>query len=237
MLPLNSGSLDRNNSGIYPKFITKILRILFQLLYNQFYWAYDLVADVVSLGLWQNWVFSVLSCLDSSPILELGPGPGHLQLEMMRKEYRTFGIDSSGNMAGKANRRLLDNNYLPGVVVGRAQQLPYDDQSFMHVVATFPSEYINDVKTLREIWRVLNTEGELTVLIGAWLTGGRWYEKLIAWIFRVTGQAPESDQHGNFEQGFYHLGEAAAIGFQVTTSIVDLDRSQVLILNAHKKIP
>ncbi|HSM22419.1 MAG TPA: methyltransferase domain-containing protein, partial [Rubrivivax sp.] len=46
---------------------------------------------------------------------------------------------------------------------GRAQQLPFDDQCFGSVVATFPAEYIIDPASLAEFQRVLKPGGRLIV--------------------------------------------------------------------------
>jgi len=215
-----------NRQGILPKilgviyqFIEYLLKIFFNLLYNQFAWAYDLVADLVSLRRWRNWMYCVLPYLESSPILELGHGPGHLQTKLNRLEKSTFGIDVSEKMVKIAAQRLQDNNYIPCLVVGRAHDLPYPDHTFKRVVATFPSEYINSRETLKEIWRVLDQSG------------------LAAWIFHVTGQAPDPIQPGISQQDFFQLSAAQEVGFQVTSHFIDLDSSRVMIIQANKSDP
>ena len=233
-----------NRQGILPKirgviyqFIEYLLKIFFNLLYNQFAWAYDLVADLVSLRRWRNWMYCVLPYLESSPILELGHGTGHLQTKLNRLEKSTFGIDVSEKMVKIAAQRLQDNNYISCLVVGRAQDLPYPDQTFKRVVATFPNEYINSRETLKEIWRVLDQSGELIILITAWITGDKFIEKLAAWIFNVTGQAPDPIQPGISQQDFFQLSAAQEVGFQVTSHFIDLDSSRVMIIQANKSDP
>src|SRR5262249_29890437 len=49
------------------------------------------------------------------------------------------------------------------------QRLPFDDASFDDVVSTFPTEYIADPKTIREIARVLRPGGRLIIVLGAGL--------------------------------------------------------------------
>ena len=235
---------QQNMHGYFPKiqgaiyqFIEYLLKIFLDLLYNQFAWAYDWVADLVSLRRWRNWVYSVLPYLESSPILELGHGPGHLQKKLNGLEYSTFGIDVSTKMVGIAGRRLRDDNYIPCLVVGRAQDLPYPDQTFKRVVATFPSEYINSRETLKEIWRVLDQSGELIILITAWITGDKFLEKIASWTFHVTGQAPDPIQPGISQQDFFQLSAAQEVGFQVTSHLLDLDSSRVMIIQARKFDP
>lgn len=223
--------------GALYHFIGYLLKIFFNLLYDKFAWTYDWVADLVSLRSWRIWVYCVLPYLESSPILELGHGPGHLQTKLKGLEKSTFGIDLSENMVRIAAQRLQENNYTPCLVVGRTQNLPYPDHTFKRVVATFPSEYINNRETLNEIWRVLDHSGELIILIAAWITGETWYEKLVAWLFRVTGQAPNTHQLEISQQDFFQLSTAHDVGFQVTSNFIDLDSSRVMIIQAVKFDP
>lgn len=230
------GFLPKIQGAIF-QIIGYLLKLFFNLLYNQLAWAYDWVADLVSLRRWRIWVNSVLPYLDSSPILELGHGPGHLQKKLNGLAKSTFGIDISSKMVRIAGKRLQENNYVPHLVVGGAQELPYPDRSFKRVVATFPSEYINNRETLKEVWRVLDQSGELIILITAWITGDKFFEKSAAWLFRVTGQAPDINQPGISNQDFFQLSAAYEVGFQVTPHYIDLGSSRVMIIQANKCDP
>ncbi len=172
------------------RLILLLLRPFFYLLYHQFAWTYDLVAAVVSLGRWKDWVRGVLPYVEGPRVLELGHGPGHLQIALTGKGFQAYGLDESRFMSRQAARRL-DRHSLPlRLTRGLAQGLPFPGGTFATVVSTFPSEYIFDEKTLTEIHRVLRPGGSLVILPLAWITGGRPLEKLAAWLFRVTGQAP-----------------------------------------------
>ena len=59
---------------------TAFMRAFFAGLYTQMAWTYDLVAAVVSVGMWTSWVRSTLTYLNGPQVLELGHGPGHLQI-------------------------------------------------------------------------------------------------------------------------------------------------------------
>jgi ubiquinone/menaquinone biosynthesis C-methylase UbiE len=237
MSQLNKQGFYSKIQGAIYKFIRYLLKNFFNLLYDQFAWTYDWVADLVSLRRWRNWVYCVLPYLESSPILELGHGPGHLQTKLNGLEKSIFGIDVSEKMVRIAWQRLQENDYTPGLVVGRTQDLPYSDHTFKRVVATFPSEYINNRETLSEIWRVLDQSGELIILVAAWITGESFSEKLVAWLFRVTGQAPDTNQLGTPQQDFFQLSAAQEVGFQVTSHLLDLDSSRVMIIQARKFDP
>jgi ubiquinone/menaquinone biosynthesis C-methylase UbiE len=82
-----------------------LLRPIYYLLYHQFAWAYDFVASLVSLGQWRDWVRTALPHLNGR-VLELGFGPGHLQVEMQKRGLIPFGVDESRFMARQASQRL-----------------------------------------------------------------------------------------------------------------------------------
>lgn len=209
---------------------------IFHLLYNEFAWSYDLVADMVSLGRWKSWVYCVLPYLDKPNILELGYGPGHLQSALRKDSTSTFGIDSSRYMARIAINRLRQHGISPHLVLGKSQNLPYPDNTFNYVVCTFPSDYINEQMTLQEIWRVLDISGELIVLAFAWITGDRWLERFAAWLLRRTNQSPDIDLLKLSDHYFPQLSEASSIGFQFSSDTIVQNSSRLLIFRAKKTI-
>jgi SAM-dependent methyltransferase len=206
-----------------------LLRPIFYLLYHQFAWTYDLVAAVVSLGRWQEWVRSALPYL-SGRVLEIGFGPGHLQASLNEKKIPTFGLDESSQMVRRAARLLRHKGTSGHIIRGYAQSVPFAAGTFNSVVATFPAEYIFDPQTLYEIRRVLLPGGQLVIIPIAWITGRRLLERLAAWVFRVSGEAP----------GKPHLLSAAIksrfvhVGFEVRSEVVKKKGSQVLVILAKK---
>lgn len=170
--------------------MTPCLRVFFYLLYHPLAFAYDWVAAAVSLGRWQSWVQAVLPYLTGPRILELGHGPGHLQIDLQQRHFAVSGLDESAQMGRLARRRLHSLGLSPRLVRGRAQHLPFASQFFHQVVATFPSDYILQSETLAEVRRVLVPDGQLVILPVAWITGQRPLQRLLAGLFRWTGQAP-----------------------------------------------
>jgi ubiquinone/menaquinone biosynthesis C-methylase UbiE len=211
-------------------FLTPFLRLFFKLLYHKLAWTYDWVAGIVSIGLWQGWVLAVLPYLTGPSVLELGHGPGHLQVSLLAKGLFSTGLDASPQMGHIARRRLKRRGHPIRLLQARAQALPLDRGSYDQVVATFPTEYINDPITLKEAWRVLKQGGKLVVLPVAWITGQRWMERYASGLFRITNQAPTFNP--NVEFPLVSLLQQA--GFQVRVEWVQLRSSTLVVIQAEK---
>jgi ubiquinone/menaquinone biosynthesis C-methylase UbiE len=210
-------------------FILSLFRFVFYLLYHQFAWAYDIVAAVVSLGYWNDWVRTALPYLDGR-VLELGFGPGHLQLALHQKGLLPCGLDESRQMVHQAARRLTKSRCTPRLSRGCAQVLPYQTKAFDTVVATFPAEYILDPLTLKEIGRVLVQGGKLVVVSMAWITGVSPLERLAAWLFRVTGET-----EGLEKIWFRVETHFKETGFQARYEIVEVGKSRALVVIANRQ--
>ena len=213
---------QRSKLGIF----AWILHQFFQLLYHQLAWAYDLIAWIVSLGKWKGWVLSIIPYLHGSTILELGHGPGHLQIALNQAGKHCFGLDQSKQMSAQALRRLKRNGCPIYLMCASSEQLPLPTNSIPQIVATFPSEYISSRNTLAEIYRVLHPGSSAVILLLAWITGKSILERLAAWLFRVTGETPEwKDQY---------LDPARAAGFIAQSDLIKLPTSKLLIIRLRK---
>jgi SAM-dependent methyltransferase len=204
------------------------LRAFFTLLYHQLAWTYDLVASIVSLGAWQRWIFSVLPYLDDSRTLELGFGPGHLQLALHQKGISVYGLDESYQMGQIAHKRFTRLGLFANLVRGQAQILPFAGESFHQVVMTFPAEFILNQQTLIEVHRVLIRGGKAVILPLAWITGRKPLERAIAWLNRITGEAPEWDE--------VSLEPLKKLGFDICWEMIDNGTSKILIIQLTKPL-
>jgi ubiquinone/menaquinone biosynthesis C-methylase UbiE len=203
--------------------IQRFMRVFFDLLYHPFAFTYDLVAAVVSFGKWNDWVRSVIPFVSGTRILELGHGPGHLQLALTTRGVDSVGIDESAPMERIAKRRLGSSQKLARAVT---QNIPFASETFDTVISTFPSEYIFDPQTLTEAHRVLRNGGRLIVLPVAFPTSG-----FLKWLYRVTGESPvalDEDLKERFKQPFTQAG------FSVEIKTVELKSSALLIILADK---
>jgi len=210
--------------------LARFLRLFFHLLYHPFAWSYDLVAWTVSLGRWKDWVGTVVPFIKGKRVLELGHGPGHLQRLLLGLDLFAVGLDESQQMGYLAKKRI---NHGEGsrdrLVRGLGEQLPFPPSAFDTVLATFPANYIFEQHTLLEVRRTLTNGGKFIVLPLAWITGKSAFERLMAWVFRITGQTPSDP----FESVGNALKEPfLEAGFQVEVHQVEVKSSLVLILVA-----
>jgi len=204
----------------------RVMRAFFHLLYRRMAWSYDIVAQLVSKGQWQDWVMTVLPYLNGSRILELGHGPGHLQSALKSKNIRTYGIDPSCQMGWQAKRRISDMGFSQQLTRAYAQNLPFPDLAFDQVVATFPTEYIYTHESLSEIYRTLKSDGILIVLPAAWITGKKFVDRILAMLFQITGQSPEWSSEW--------LTPFMKSGFEAEFTMIDNKSWSVAIILAHK---
>jgi ubiquinone/menaquinone biosynthesis C-methylase UbiE len=139
-----------------------------------------------------------------------------------------FGLDESRQMAHLASRRLRKKGHRINLIRGQAQLLPFQHHVFDTVVATFPAEYIYDRNTLQEAHRLLVPGGRLVILPMAWITGTHPLERLAAWLFRITGEAPGKPKtiSAVIQKQFTNAG------FEVRSEVLHMKGSQVLIVIA-----
>ncbi len=202
----------------------RFMRIFFQLLYHPFAFTYDLVAWVVSFGKWNDWVRSIYPLITGTDILELGHGPGHLQRFLLDRGLNPVAIDESTQMGSLTKRRLRGKHKLAR---GIAQTLPFATHSFDTVVATFPTDYIFDARTLAEVCRVLKSNGTLTVLPAAYPAS-----RFLKWLYKVTGESPEELNKVLAERLAKPFEQA---GFQTEIQTIEMKSSANLIVILAKK--
>lgn len=209
------------------RLLQKFMRFFFRLLYNEFAWTYDIVAAFVSVGRWNTWLRTALPYIKGVRVLELGHGPGHLQYSLLqRPDLRVYGLDLSQLMGRQAMSRLRRKGCQPALINASAGLLPFPSESMDTVVSTFPSDYIRQKETTREAWRVLKAGGRFVIVPGAWITGKHFLDRMAAWLFRVTGQAP--DWEDRFAKAWQNEG------FDTSLEWVEVRGSTVLVIKADK---
>lgn len=163
----------------------------FRLLYNEMAFTYDWVSWIVSLGQWRAWQRCALDQIDAPPgsrVLELAHGTGNLQIDLRAAGYHSVALDISRAMGHITRRKLHGWGYNPKLVRGMGQALPFPTDSFPTVISTFPTPFILEPATLREIKRVLSPDGRMIVVFGGVLTSKNAAAGALELAYRVTGQ-------------------------------------------------
>ena len=213
----------------------KLLRFGFRLLYNELAWTYDFVSWVVSLGQWREWQKAGLNFLVGEYILELAHGPGHMLVELEDAGFRATGLDLSEAMGEMARRRLIKARSSILVTRGEAQQLPYPDESFDSLFATFPAEFIVDPKTISEANRVLRPGGRIVIVVQKKKKKGGILSLIIEWLYTVTGQRTVSSDGIENLVWQETASRYIATGFDISLEHVQVNGSQVAVVVAKKK--
>lgn len=218
-----------------PRLLNSALGLFFRLLYHELAWAYDFVAWAVSLGRWTGWTQAVLPWLKGERLLEVGFGTGRLQAILWQQGFAPVGLDASRQMCRITARRLMGakvtSSDSPGKLVNsRAQELPFANRSYDQIVCTFPPEFIFQAETLTEFFRVLTPGGKVVILPLAWIEGKGILDRLAAWLFRITGEAPS--RNPALEKLF--VDSLRQAGFGVSLEYVEQPSSRLMLVTGEK---
>ena len=133
--------------------------------------SYEWPARAYSLfqyDLWHRHLVSRLTLTPEARVLDVCTGTALVATRIARRAgCDVVGLDLSGPMLSRARRRLDAEGVASsvGLVRGRAECLPFADDSFDAVVFTFLLRYVDDVQgTLFELSRVLRPGGQLASL-------------------------------------------------------------------------
>jgi demethylmenaquinone methyltransferase / 2-methoxy-6-polyprenyl-1,4-benzoquinol methylase len=133
--------------------------------------TYDRYARVLSFGQdprWRSFLVSLVEAAPDQTVLDVASGTGAVAIELARR-YRcsVVGIDQSTEMLAAGRRRVATAGVgaLVRLEQGRAESLPFEDESFDAVTFTYLLRYVDDpAATLRELARVLRPGGRLASL-------------------------------------------------------------------------
>ena len=194
-------------------------------LYRQFCrgiygWAapvYDSVADLVSGGQWENWLRLARDEVDEGRVLEIGFGTGRLQaLLARRRDLEVHGLELSADMQSRCKKRMRREGLETHRVRGNGMCLPYGDQSFDMILATFPEEYIVHSETLGEFFRVLRPGGKVMLL-------GRWISLRSTWLgkcFPVFYRRPSDEECESLISEVRNCGLDAKMEHRILSKVV-----------------
>lgn len=207
-----------------------LIKLGFRLLYHELAFTYDVVSAVASLGAWRCWQRAALKHLrppSDGAVLELAHGTGNLQVDLREAGYPSVAIDFSSQMGQIARRKLRSRQMPARLARAQAQHLPYAGGAFGAVVSTFPTNFILDPATLREIYRVLQSGGQLVIVPNGVFAGGGATEAGLEWLYRITGQREEHP--------FDIVGYLDRYGFEARVMQESCPRSLATVVVASKK--
>lgn len=132
---------------------------------------YEWMGAVLSFGQDARWRRTMVSKVDALPgslVLDVASGTGLVARELAaRKRFRVVQLDPSEDML-RAGLTVTKGAGLGSQVrqtLGRAEQLPFPDETFDAVTFTYLLRYVEDPEaTMRELTRVLRPGGSLACL-------------------------------------------------------------------------
>ena len=134
---------------------------------------YDFLNRVISLGLDRRWrrLAARVVAADGSRVLDLATGTGDVALEIARQApgARVVGLDPSSRMLEQAEDKVRDACWTDRVELlpGRAETLPFDDDSFDGAIVAWGIRNVADrPAALQEMARVVRPDGRVVILEG-----------------------------------------------------------------------
>ena len=123
--------------------------------FSNIYKFYDLINTVLTLGFDKSWREKAVDNLIGTSVLDLGSGTGAAFDQLLN--YETTALDP--------DKKMLELNTFEDKVLGSAENLPFEDNSFDNVFCCFVWRNISDTnKALQEVYRVLRPGGKFILL-------------------------------------------------------------------------
>ena len=143
---------------------------LVQNVFNQVYDQYDLMNDVMSLGIHRIWKKNMIHMMNPSPnqkLIDVACGTGDvakLFLNYVNKSSQITCVDPNKGMIKKGKEKLNTFKNLNWVTAS-AERLPIKDNSFNFYTISFGLRNTKNLEmTLKEAWRVLKPGGRFLCL-------------------------------------------------------------------------
>jgi demethylmenaquinone methyltransferase/2-methoxy-6-polyprenyl-1,4-benzoquinol methylase len=125
---------------------------------------------VLSLGQdprWRRFLVSRVNAIPGSWVLDVATGTGLVARQLARRNVRVVGLDQSDEMLRRAVVAVAGRPFEERIrfVRGRAERLPFLDETFDAVTFTYLLRYVDDpAATVAELARVLRPGGTMASL-------------------------------------------------------------------------
>jgi len=140
-------------------------------MFNRIALTYDFLNHFLSAGIDRHWrkrAVKILGNIESKTILDVAAGTGDFSIEAAKCNPRKItGIDLSEKMLAVGRKKILKKKLeaVIKLVQGDCEALPFSDNNFDAVTVGFGvRNFMNPLKGLKEINRVLKPGGKLVVL-------------------------------------------------------------------------
>lgn len=108
----------------------------------------------------------IASGIRGGDILEIGPGPGYVGLELVKRIPPTSftGCEISPSMLRFAEKNSAEYGIPARYVLGNCMEMPFEDESFDTVISNGSlHEWENPIRAFNEIFRVLRSGGRYCI--------------------------------------------------------------------------
>jgi len=137
-------------------------QFLVQKIFSKVSSKYDLMNDVMSLGLhrtWKSYFVDLIEINSKSNILDLASGSGDI-IKLLKKKTSAnfFSLDANKEMQAQAKKKINHKNVK--FINAFAEKLPFENKYFDVVTVSFGMRNFSNIKkSLSEVFRVLKDSG------------------------------------------------------------------------------